>query len=49
MPIDVNILKIDSGCPFEKEFTKLIPINSEMILYLIINQFDLSHSCLSDH
>ena len=35
--IGVEILRIDSGCSLEKEFTELIRMNPSMILYLIVN------------
>ena len=40
--IDVETPMIDSRCFLEKEFTKLIRINSQMILYIIVNQ---AYSC----
>ena len=44
--IDVEILRIDSGWSFEKEFTELIRMNPSMVLYVIANQVDSCHACL---
>ena len=44
--IDVETLMIDSGCPLEKEFTKLIRMNHSMVLYLTVNQVDSCHGCV---
>ena len=44
--IGVETLRIDSGCSLEKEFTKLISMNSSMVLYLIVNQVDSCHGCV---
>ena len=35
--IGVDILRIDSGCSLEKEFTELIRMNPLMVLYLTVN------------
>ena len=35
--IGVEILRIDSGCSLEKEFTELIRMNPQMVLYLTVN------------
>ena len=40
--IGVEVLRIDSRCSLEKEFTELIHMNSCMVLYLTISQV---HSC----
>ena len=42
LAITMETLRIDSGCYLKKEFTKLIPMNPCMVLYLTINQV---HSC----
>ena len=44
--IGVETVKIDSGCSLEKEFTKLIRMNSSMVLYLIVNHVDSCHGCV---
>ena len=44
--IGVEILRIDSGCSLEKEFTKLIRMNPPMVLYLTVNQVDSCHACV---
>ena len=41
--IDVETLSIDSGCSLKKEFTKLIRMNPQMILYLTFNHVNLYH------
>ena len=41
--IDVETLKIDSGYSLEKEFTELICMYLQMVLYLIVNQFNICH------
>ena len=38
--IDLDTLRIDNGCSLEKEFTQLIRMNPQMILYLNVNQVD---------
>ena len=40
--------RTNSGCSLKKEFTKLIHMNSQIVLYLIINQVDSCHSCVRD-
>ena len=35
--IDVETLRIDSGCSLEKDFIELVCINIRIILYLTIN------------
>ena len=35
--INVETLRIDSGCSLEKEFTELIHMNPWMVLYLTVN------------
>ena len=35
--IGVEILRINSGCSLEKEFTELICMNPVMVLYLNLN------------
>ena len=40
--IDVETIRIDSGCSLENEFSKLINMNPLMVLYLIINQVNSS-------
>ena len=35
--IGVETLKIDSGCPLEKEFTEWIRMNILIVFYLIVN------------
>ena len=37
LAIGVEIIRIDSRCSLEKEFTELIPMNLSMVLYLIFN------------
>ena len=44
--IDVDALRIDSGCTLEKEFIELIRINPLIVLYLIVNQVDSCHCCV---
>ena len=44
--INTETPRIDGGCSFEKEFTKLIYMNHQIILYLIVNQVDLFHDCV---
>ena len=44
--IDVETLRIDSGCSLEKEFTELICMNPRMVLYLTVNQVDSCHGCV---
>ena len=44
--IDVETLRIDSGCSLEKWFTELICMNPWMLLYVIVNQFDSCHGCV---
>ena len=44
--IDVETLRIDSGCSLEKEFTELIYMNSGMVLYQTVNQVDSCHGCV---
>ena len=44
--IVLEILRIDSGCSLEKEFTELIRMNPLMVLYLTINQVDSCHGCV---
>ena len=44
--IGVEILKIDSGFYFEKEFTELISNNPLIVLYLIVSQVDSCHGCV---
>ena len=44
--ISVEILRIDSRCSLEKEFTKLICINPCMVLYITFNQVDSCHGCV---
>ena len=44
--IDVETLRIDSGCSLVKEFTELIRMNPWIILYLIINHFYSCHDCV---
>ena len=46
--IDVETLRIDSGCSLEKEFTELIRMNPLMVLYLAVNQVDSCHGCVCD-
>ena len=48
LAINVETLRIDSGCSLEKEFTKLIYINPSMILCQSVNQVDLYHGCICD-
>ena len=43
----VEMLKIDSGCYLEKEFTKMIHMNPYMVLLLIFNYVDLCHGMWS--
>ena len=45
--VSLETLKIDSVCSFEKDFTILILMNHLMLLYLIINQVDSCHGCVS--
>ena len=45
--IGVETLRIDSGSSLEKEFTELIRLNPLMELYLIVNQVDSGHGCVS--
>ena len=44
--IGVETLRIDSGCSLEKEFTELICMNPEMVLYLTVNHVDSCHGCV---
>ena len=44
--ISVEALRIDSGCSLDKEFTELICMNPRMLLYPIVNHFDLGHDCV---
>ena len=44
--IDVETLRIDSGCFVANEFTKLISINPSMVLCQIINLVDSCHGCI---
>ena len=44
--IGVETLSIDSGYSLEKEFTKLICVNSSMLLYLTVNQVDSCRGCV---
>ena len=41
--INLKTPRIDSRCFLDKEFTKLIYINPEIVLYLIANQDNLFH------
>ena len=45
--IGVETLRIDSVCPLEKEFTKLIRMNPWMVLYPTVNQVDSYHGYVS--
>ena len=44
--IHVETLRIDSGCSLDKEFTKLIPMNLLMVLYITINEVNSCHGCV---
>ena len=44
--IDVETLRINSGCSLEKEFSELIRMNPLMTLYLTVNQVDSCHGCV---
>ena len=46
--INVETLRIDSGCSLEKEFIELICINPLMVLYLSVNQVDSCHDFVYD-
>ena len=46
--INVETLRIDSGCSLEKELNELIHINLSMVSYQILNQVDSCHSCVRD-
>ena len=46
MAIDVETLRIDSGCSLEKEFTELIRTNLWMILCQTVDQVNSCHGCL---
>ena len=48
MAITVETPRIDSEYSLEKEFTKLIYMDTSMVLYLIINQVDLCHGYVCD-
>ena len=43
--ISVATPKIDSGCSWEKEFTKLIRMNPLMVLCQTVNQVYSCHGC----
>ena len=43
--IGVETLMIDSGCSLEKEFSELICMNSQILLYIIVNQVNSCHRC----
>ena len=44
--IDVETLRIDSGCSLEKNFTELIRMNPSMVLYLTVNHVDSCQGCI---
>ena len=44
--IDEETLRINSGSSSKKVFTKLIHMNSSIVLYLIFNQVDWCHGCV---
>ena len=44
--VGVEILRIDSRCSLEKEFTELICMNPSIILYLTVNHVDSCHGCV---
>ena len=44
--IGVEMLRTDSECSLEKEFTELIRMNPLMVLYLIVNQVDSCDGCV---
>ena len=44
--IGVEILRIDSGCSLEKEFTELTCMSLLMVLYLTVNHVDSCHGCV---
>ena len=46
MAIGVKTPRIDSECSLEKEFSELICINPEIVLYLKINWAYLCHICV---
>ena len=47
--IDVETLKIYSGCSLEKEFIELICMNPLMALYPTVNHVDSCHGCVYGH
>ena len=44
--IGLEILRIDSWCSLEKDFTELIRMNPWIVLYLTVNQIDSCHGCV---
>ena len=44
--LDVDTLKVNNGCPLEKQFTKLIHRKPLMVLYLTVNHIDSCHDCI---
>ena len=44
--INIEIPRIDSRCPLEKDFTELIHMNPLMVLCQIINHINLCHGCV---
>ena len=46
--LDVETLRINSKYYLEKNFTKLMYVNTTMLLCLIINQVDSCHSYIYD-
>ena len=44
--ISVETPNIDCRCPLKKEFTELVCMNPQIVLYPIVNQVDSYHSCV---
>ena len=46
--VGVEIIRIDSRCSLEKEFTELICMNPSIISYLTVNHVISCHGCVYD-
>ena len=46
--VGMKILRIDSTSSLKKEFAKLIDMNPQIVLYLIINQINLCRNYVCD-